>query len=197
MSNRVWENDLFYCTHLGEMAEDDADVWNFTVKHPDMASGLLNYLQRGALANEVTGTMRTYMVRDQDTNQCVAYFSIKAGLVSLDEHKISDDETVFETLPGVEVAYFAVNDQYVKGRRGFGATIFEDMVEPVIRKAAEHIGIYLIYVYALPIQKLIQNYQDQYGLLRLSPDAERDLHARLRPRTDKDCIFMYKLAKGS
>ncbi len=71
------------------------------------------------------------------------------------------------------------------------------MVEPVIRKAPEHIGIYLIYVYALPIQKLIQNYQDQYGLLRLSPDAERDLHARLRPRTDKDCIFMYKLAKGS
>ena len=53
MNNRVWESELFYCTHLGAMDEDEADIRNFTVKYPDTASGLLRYLQRGAFANEV------------------------------------------------------------------------------------------------------------------------------------------------
>ena len=178
------------------MDENEADIRNFTVKYPDTASGLLRYLQRGAFANEVSGTMRTYIVRDRKTNKCAGYFSLKAGLVSLQEHKLSDDESLFDTLPGVEVAYFAVNENYAKGGKGFGATIFEDVVEPVIREASKQIGIYLIYAYALPIPSLIENYQRNYGLARLSPDAEKDLHARLRPRTDKNCIFMYKLAHG-
>ena len=195
MSSRVWESKTFYCTHLGDMDEDEADVRNFTVKHPANAAGLLGYLQRGAFAKEVAGTMRTYMVRDIKTDECAGYFSLKAGLVSLQEHKINDDETEFDTLPGVEVAFFAVNENYTRGEHGFGAVIFEDIIEPVIREASRQIGIYLIYVYALPEQKLLKNYQENYGLLRLSPDAEKDLHARLRPRVDKDCIFMYKLVR--
>lgn len=194
MENIVWENDLFYCSHLGEHPKDDADVWAFTVKHSDTASGLAGYLRQGVFFNEVNGTMRTYMVRDQDTDECAAYFSLKAGLVSLQEHKISEDESDFDTLPGVEVAFYALNEQYAREKDGLGAMIFEDIIEPVIRLAAKSIGIYLIYVYALPVSKLIRNYQENYGLLRLSPEAEKDLHTRLRPRADRDCIFMYKLA---
>ena len=95
------------------------------------------------------------------------------------------------------MAYFAVNECYAKGQHGLGATIFEDIIEPVIREASKQIGIYLIYAYALPIPELIENYEKNYGLLRLSPEAERDLHARLRPRADRGCIFMYKVAQGS
>ena len=35
MSKRVWETEYFYCTHLGDMVEDDADVRSFVIKHPE------------------------------------------------------------------------------------------------------------------------------------------------------------------
>ena len=193
MINRVLENDLFYCTHFGDLPQDDKDIWDFTVKHGEAASGLVGYLQRGAFSNEISGLMRTYVVRDQETDQMVAYFSLKAGLVSTDEHKDQDDITVFNTLPGVELAFFAVNEKYANGAKGLGSVIFERFVEPIVIEAAKHVGIYLIYIFALPKMTLINNYRKNYGFNRLSEEAENDLHTRLRPRVDKDCIFMYKI----
>ena len=196
MKNAVMENDLYYCTHFGVMDQDEQDIWSFSVKHSDAAAGLTYYLQNRAFSNEISGLMRTYVVREQETDEFVAYFSLKAGLVSTEEHKLSDQETIFDTLPGVELAFFAVNEQYAKGRRGIGAMVFEDFVEPIVREASKQIGIYLIYIFALPEKALIENYHRNYGFMRLSREAETDLHARLRPRVDRDCIFMYKLIRN-
>ena len=193
MKKTVLENDLYYCTHFGVMDQDERDIWSFSVKHPDAAAGLVHYLQNRAFSNEVSGLMRTYIIREQETDACVAYFSLKAGLVSTEEHKLSDQEATFDTLPGVELAFFAVNEQYAKGRRGIGAMVFEDFVEPIVREAAKQVGVYLIYIFALPEETLIDNYHRNYGFMRLSQEAEADIHARLRPRVDRDCIFMYKL----
>ena len=53
------------------------------------------------------------MVRMKETDECVAYFSLKAGLVSLRESQI-DGDIVFDTSPGVELVNYAVNGQYVR-----------------------------------------------------------------------------------
>ena len=116
------------------------------------------------LVDEEAGTMRTYIVRDNRSSELVGYFSIKAGLISYNEHDVAVvDETtgkekideatgetvmrrVFDTLPGVELADFAVNQAYIKNHpdlKGVGLVIYDKFILPVIRKAAETIGIKL------------------------------------------------------
>lgn len=80
--------------------------------------------------------MRTYLVRDNETEECVGYFALNAGLISLNETEIlmSDMETgknhyerEFDTLPGVGLAYFAVNSNYINRypyQKGVGHVIF-------------------------------------------------------------------------
>ena len=69
--------------------------------------------------------MRTYVVRDNFSSELVGYFSLKAGLISVNEVH-TEGETTFDTIPGVEVANFAVNNTYLqkhKEMRGTGLII--------------------------------------------------------------------------
>ena len=49
-----------------------------------------------------------------------------------------------------------------------------------------------IYIFALPYEGLIQRY-GQYGFKRFEPGHEADLHRRLKPSYDDECIFMYQI----
>ena len=77
--------ECFYCTSLVMSQKDQADIAGFSVFHEDTGKGLVNYLQMFAAADETAGTMRTYIVRMIETNECAGYFSLKAGLVSVQE----------------------------------------------------------------------------------------------------------------
>ena len=106
----ILQTNTFYCDHLS-MA-DVVDIENFSVRKPEIASGLALYLKEQALFDEQTGTMRTYLVRDMDTDKLVGYFSLKSGMVSINEREItnSDGSTsiTFDTIPGIEVANFLI-----------------------------------------------------------------------------------------
>ena len=166
-----------------------------------------------AFLDEEAGTMRTYIVRDNRSSELVGYFSIKAGLSSYNEHdvivvdevtgkeKINEEtgETVvrrvFDTLPGVELADFAVNQAYIKNHpdlKGVGLVIYNKFILPVIREAAETIGIKIIYLFALPYTELISRYM-KYGFSRLDAKYEAELHTRLKPDYDESCVFMYRM----
>ena len=136
--------------------------------------------------------MRTYIIRQNKTDECAGYFSLKAGLISLRETEM-DGEIEFDTLPGVELANFAVNADYAKKyqMKGLGGIAFSNFILPIIRTAAEYVGICMVYLFALPYPALLKNYQ-KYGFLRLSRGAEEKLHRRLKPSYDKSCIFMYQ-----
>jgi hypothetical protein len=111
-----------------------------------------------------------------------------------DEHDIKSF-SFFDTLPGVEMADFAVNYRYLQRHpnlRGLGKVIFTDFVHPIIEDAARRIGVRLIYIFALPVEKLIERY-GEYGFARLDEQSEEELHKRLKPQYDEDCIFMYQL----
>ena len=178
------------------------DVMNFTVDRSE-GEGLVSYLQRRAFSDELCGLMRTYIVRDQETREIAGYFSLKAGLISFNERKQSfyDEktgeeriETTFDTLPGVELANFAVNSSYVEkyeGIKGIGKIIFNEFVLPVVRKTAEDVGVAILYIFALPHDALIQHYRECYGFERLGEPHEELLHKRMKPLYDRSCVFMY------
>lgn len=189
----ILKNDTFYCDHLGASKNDIQDIRDFSVKDT-RGEGLANYLKNIAFDDENNGIMRTYLVRDNSSSELVGYFSLKAGLVSFNEGGTGTPAD-FDTLPGVELANFAVNNFYlVKHPRlkGIGFTIFSDFIVPVIEETAKTIGVKIIYIFALPFDGLIRQYS-KYGFNRLPAKREDELHKRLKPRYDSECIFMYQM----
>lgn len=204
MLKGLLQSDLFYCNHLGVSENDEEDIMNFTIDR-DEGAGLLNYIQFQAFQEEDSGIMRTYIVRDNKSSELVGYFSLKAGLISLNERKIerADDETgeknivtVFDTLPGVELANFAVNSTYVHNHeelKGLGVVIFNQFILPIVRQTSEKVGVKILYIFALPYEDLIKSYHDRYGFSRLGRPNEDELHKRLKPFYDNYCKFMYMI----
>jgi len=202
MQKGLLQSELFYCNHLGAVESDEIDIMKFRIDR-DEGTGLLDYIQHYAFPEEENGLMRTYIVRDRISSDMVGYFSLKAGLISLNERYVElfDSETgtkkkekVFDTLPGIELANFAVNSEYVDAHRdlkGLGTVIFNQFILPIVRKISENVGVKLLYIFALPYDDLINTYHDRYGFSRLDDPYEDELHKRLKPFYDLLCKFMY------
>ena len=202
MLKGLLQSELFYCDHLGVSERDEADIMNFTIDR-DEGAGLLDYIQHLAFPEEDAGLMRTYVVRDNRSSEMVGYFSLKAGLISLNERQVEDTDaetgqkkqiTVFDTLPGVELANFAVNSTYVHNHKeltGIGLVIFNQFILPIVRQISAHVGVKILYIFALPYENLIKRYHEQYGFSRLGNPDEDELHKRLKPFYDRWCKFMY------
>ena len=193
-------NKWFYCDHLGTYARDAQDIQQFTVRNPEIASGLANYLKNHAFADEANNAMRTYLVREYMTDELVGYFSIKSGMVSLNEREITDEsgntQITFDTLPGLEIANFAINETYLKSHsewKGIGIMIFNHFIRTLADQVAVISGTTVLYIFALPFDSLIERYQKVYSFLRLDKSEEDDLHKRLKPHYDQSCIFMYQM----
>ena len=77
------ESDWLSYSHLTNSPEDRKAVQDFVVVHPETGGGLERYLKEDALLDEENSLMRTYLVRHRFTNECVGYFSLKAGLVAV------------------------------------------------------------------------------------------------------------------
>ncbi|MBQ3334009.1 MAG: hypothetical protein IJG85_00180 [Eubacteriaceae bacterium] len=202
-SKGIFHTDLFYVDHLNpDDAMDLQAIDAFIIDKPE-GRGLQDYFKYVACDDEKRNIMRTYLVRYRQTDACVGYFSLKAGLISMNEsvdfvlnEKTGRSEEIrsFDTLPGVEMANFAVNSAFVASYprlKGLGQIIFSEFVIPIVKQSAEQIGIKLIYIFALPEENLIHRYET-YGFQRMSPALEADFHRRLKPRYDENCIFMYQ-----
>ena len=189
----VLQDNAFYCDHLGASENDARDILSFSVQD-DRGEGLVNYLQKFAFPDEENGTMRTYLVRNNLTSELVGYFSLKAGLVSFNEMK-TETGAVFDILPGIELANFAVNSEYVSNHpksKGVGAIIFKHLIVPLVHDVAGRVGVKVLYIFALPFEGLIRRYT-QYEFMRLEAGHEADVHNRLKPRYDEGCVFMYQM----
>lgn len=83
----------------------DEEIKLFSVKHKD-GKGLIKYLYGIAESEEESNVMRTYIVRDNYTDEFVGYFSLKAVMISINEQRIMEKE-YFYTRPFIELANFA------------------------------------------------------------------------------------------
>ena len=122
------QNNYFAGRHIGVSRRDLADIKSFEIAHPETGAGLEWYLKYQALFDEHSGVMRTYLVRLKRTGECVGYFSLKAGLVSVNEERASSGIT-FDTVPGVELANFAVNNAFAQkhNAKGLGYLLLHDL----------------------------------------------------------------------
>ncbi len=120
-------------------------------------------------------------------------FSLKAGLISIHEQRMAEEAVAFDTLPGVELANFAINQRFQEqlGQTGLGGVIFRKLIAPFVLQLGERLGIFMLYLFALPYDRLIKTYA-RYGFQRLPPQAETELHKRLKPTYDASCIFMFQ-----
>ena len=188
----ITRNNLFNAVPIFESGLTDDEIREFSVRYKE-GEGLVNYLYGYAENDEQNNVMRTYIVRDNKTNELVGYFSLKAGMISINEQKIEEKE-YFDTRPGIELANFAVNDTYVSKHeevRGCGISIFNGLIIPIVFDVAEKIGVKMIYIFSLPIESLMARYS-KYGFKRLTSKQEEELHKRLKPNYDEGCIFMYQ-----
>ena len=189
---------FFYCKHIS--SEDVDSLSSFTVRKG--GGFLANYLVyekadggsvSPALNDEEMHNARVYLVVDKETNEIAGYFALKAGYIAVHpSRKLFSKE--FDTVPGVELANFAVNDSYIKNhqeQKGLGAAIFKYCVLPIARDAQDYIGIRFIYIFFFFYAGLIKRYQS-YGFSRLSRLQEKSTHKLIRPRYDRGCIFMYQ-----
>ena len=157
------------------------------------------FLKESASTEEESNCNRTYVVRDNNTEEIAAYFSLKAGLFSIEADMSENSDDIvsgFDTAPGIELAEFGVNSDYLSvhpGKRGIGLIIFNDFIIPIVKKVQEMIGVKVLYIFALPEEKLINRYIDKYKFCRLDKVDEDNLHNRRKPRFDNGCIFMYQL----
>ena len=198
MSNRVCENRIFYCEHLELNRQTLRDVDNFKPAHKN-GIGLVNYLQGQAFHDNSYNVQKIYIVRDKETDELVAYFGLRTGLISTNEQDIlvnGEKVALFDVISGIELAEFAVNGVYLenhKERKGCGEIIFINFVLPIARKVTEYVGAEIIYGFSVDTNgRLLEKYLTDYSFKRLDPASEKKLEKRLRSRFDKGCTFIYQ-----
>lgn len=170
------------------------DIKYFTLPPKD-CKGLAYYLKHESLSDESSGKMRTYLVRDNYSRELVAYFSLKAGLMSI-ESSDEEPESFVDTLPGIELANFAVNFRYIcnyPDSKGLGLIVFNDFVLHIVDMTSNLVGARVLYIFSLPDENLINHYKQKYEFMRLDKEQETKLHYRIKNDYDKECIFMYRL----
>jgi hypothetical protein len=179
--------ELYSIKHI---SDNDFDIIRKFRINKKEGRGLEIYLKGYALNEEKTNEGRTYLIIDNETKEVVAYFTLKAGLVT---QKIGLFK--FNNSPGIEIANFAVNDAYREAHDDIipqiGKYIFSEFIYPIIADLSTLLGIAYVYIFALPQNRLMKHYESM-GFTRMDAGLERFLHRHVRPEYDRGCIFMYQ-----
>ena len=187
------ENRWFRYEHLFARSGTLKEIKSFTVAK-ETGKGLEYYIRDIASEEEQKHINRTYIVRDKFSDEIAGYFSLRAGLFTIEDDDTGSDIN-FYSVPAIELSNFAVNSAYREKHPEFakiGAEIFRNFVIPTAVSAAQLIGVQALYIYALPEDELI-SYYGKLGFRRLPPEMEKFTHEHTKPAYDEDCIFMYQV----
>jgi hypothetical protein len=177
----------FVIEHLLDSAVNRQLIADFVA--PNNAGGLESYLKLQAELDEVGNGSRTYLIKDATTGKLACYFSLRTGLVA-----VRREDELFDTIPGVELANFAVNESYRSSGAKvakIGGYVFRRFILPLVKSVSDLVGAQCLYIYALPEEKLIR-YYSSLGFGRLPPDMESFVYSHVKPAYDQGCIFMYQ-----
>ena len=173
--------------HIKHLTVDD-DVSEFSVNR---GKGLESYLKNCALADELSGDSRTYLVMKRNSNTLIGYFSLRTGLIPVKR----DNSDEFDTYSGIELANFAVNDttrKEITDISKLGVYIFNSFIFPLVDDISKLVGAEYLYIYALPEEKLMEYYKTM-GFELFPREAEEYIYHHTKPYYDKGCRFMYQV----
>lgn len=201
-----------YCEPLRANKKNKELINNFVIRReekyansPGQIIGLQAYLKHCAWEDDENGLIRAYVVKSYFSDEIIAYFAIRAGMVSVDsenrntkrEYAALQEGTklVPETISGIEISHFAVNDAYREKHsnngilpKGLGKYIYPEFIYPIIQKISSLLGVRILYLYAAGDEKLKKYYESVFGFSRLESDA------KIIPVTsyyDDYCEFMF------
>ena len=206
-----------YCEPLRSREANRDLIQNFTVDREqplinklraegrDDVIGLELYLKKAAWDEDETRGTRVYLVKSYFSSEIVAYFALKAGMISyydkmpevseMKEGISNGINAVTGVLPGIEISHFAVNDEYRRrhGRGGkqlthLGEYLYPKFIYPIIERTAELVGVSHIYLYAAGDKSLIDYYHRTYGFVT----NEGNQVVAVKPYYDGGCTFMFK-----
>ena len=186
-SNALFEDTNFIVEHLLASPANLSLIQSFSVGKN--AAGLETFLKEAAESEEIGKQSRTYLVKDRFTGELVCYFSMRTGLVTI---QVENDS--FDSLSAVELSNFAMNEVYKANHpnaRRLGHYFFKRFILPLAHFVSEYIGVSILYIYALPEEKLISHYRTM-GFSRLPPEQEKFVQKHVKPKYDEGCIFMYQ-----
>lgn len=103
------------------------------------------WLRRRALANQLSGASRTYVVTDSDGN-VIAYYALAAGAVMAASATGRFRRNMPDPVPVIILARLAVDRAY-QGR-GYSRALIQDALRRVMA-AADIVGIRVVVVHAL------------------------------------------------
>lgn len=134
-------------------------------KIPDRVVGLQAYLQRCAWKDDENNIVKIYLIKTYFTNEVVAYFGLRACMVSVDTEyrdvsaeknaKINGIKLLPKTISSLEISHFAVNDAYKNKHKKngkplakLGAYLYPTFIYPIIKNVSSKVGIKLVCLYA-------------------------------------------------
>lgn len=180
----------FYQEHLGEKADHEAIIKNF--EPADIrGSGVVNYLKKYALRDEIRGTVRTYLIREVGTGELVGFYSICAGKIL--QRQFVKYRFWKEAVSGIELFNFAVNNAYKERHpyvKTIGARIFVEFILPKAQLIQNELGAGILYLYALPEPTLI-SYYTKLGFSEAAKNEMSYIHRHCKPSYDRSCKFMF------
>ena len=182
----------FNLRHLTDSDEDRRRI--ATLSAGKNALGLERYLKDCSVDHELAGENRTYLVLDAITEELACYFTLRSGLIPVPENS---GQGYLSTLSGMELAYFAVNENYRRNKTKttntrIGFYVFDKFILPIAKYVSRIIGARILFVYALPHHKLMSYYANTLGFRTLPRELERFLYDRVKPDSDEGCIFMFQ-----
>ena len=173
----------FYCEPLSKIHK--AVIKTFQPSH-SKGKNLAAYLKKKALADMENGIARTFLVFEEPGYLC-GFFTLKAGLFPL-----AAKGTLFYTLPGIDLVYFAKNGAFVSNAStDVGSIMFFDFVLPIVREAKEYIGASHLYIYAIHESSLQETYKSKYGFSYPPAPVKEFIESHIKPDYDEDCDFMF------
>ena len=173
--------------HLFDSPENQDLIANFEATND--AAGLEGYLKYQSVEDEENNCSRTYLVKDALSAELAAYFSLRTGLITI---QVQDDS--FDSVPGIELANFAINKRYKDSHpetSGLGFYVFKKFILPIVQRMSVYVGANSLYIFALPEERLIKHYGDM-GFYRLPESQEKFVQCHVKPKYDEGCIFMYQ-----
>lgn len=130
------------------------------------------WLKRRAMANQMTGASRTFVVADQDNHIC-GYYAMAAGAVSHQMATSSVRRNMPDPVPVMVLARLAV-DRRAQGVK-LGASLLQDAVNRAVA-VSSNAGVRALLVHAL--HDRAKQFYEHYGFL-VSPAHPMTLMLRL------------------
>lgn len=178
----------YYLEHLSDDV-NSYELKKFRTQYDE--NQLTKYLVKIAKKHENSMLNKTYLVRDKNNRNLVAWFSLKNATLPY-----NDKENSF-LIPAVELTHFAVDGRYKKEVSQdslsvkTGEFIFWNLILPIVRDISDKVACKDLFVFSINTPKLIDYYTNRLGFKEIEKLDDKLFFEYAVPDYDDNCKFLY------